>query len=493
MNLRSAAFASLLLSVPLYVPRVASAQNAVVYRLSYARVGDTSVHVAIVLPQPRTAPIAVVIPRSYPGGYKQIPYDSYVTNVHGFSEANATLEVKRDPDGPRWLIGRSGESAARIEYDVDVERMEREQLSAVDSSKVRKGYAGLLGYSVFAFVDGLEALPIELEIDSPARWPIVATLAPQTAAEDSGERSRLSVAGADYYHLADSEILMGPELRVERIDGPVPLVLAIYAECDVDAAIESRLAREALDRVAAYFGSPLAHYTVQLELLKPLPKHDYDFAQEHVDSGTFSMSIERAITVKTEQREKDARLFGLAHHMAHSWIPKRAYGIGYMPFNWEITPVIDTIWFNEGFAQYAAMEALAAPLPAKEAAAFREARLERYRNILRDAPALIQRMSLVELSREASFLYSDDFRLGMNTFSRGALMAADFDQSIRETTHNAKTLRDALVALIAQTDKSHQPFAIDDLPVIFANATGADAAALRAILSRWMQPQLRIN
>lgn len=223
-------------------------------------------------------------------------------------------------------------------------------------------------------------------------------------------------------------------------------------------------------------------------MLKPLPGHDYSFSQEHLDSGTFVLSIDRAVTAKSSQQQKDSILFGLAHHMAHSWIPKRAFGKGYMPFTWEITPVIDTVWFNEGFAQYAALEALAAPLPPADAAAFRESRLNRYRAILRDAPPVIQRMSLLDLSREASFLYSDDFRLGMNTFSRGALMAAEMDDSIRSTTHNSKSLRDALAALIAQTDKTHQPFAIDDLPAIFARSTGADPATLRSILSRSLAP-----
>ena len=116
-----------------------------------------------------------------------------------------------------------------------------------------------------------------------------------------------------------------------------------------------------------------------------------------------------------------------------------------------MTPVIDTIWFNEGFGRYAAIAALADALPKEEAAKYRTARLDRLRSIVASAPDFLQRMSLDELSREGSFLYGDDFRVGMNLFSRGALMAAEMDDRIRAQTSNQKSLRDALRYLMAWT------------------------------------------
>jgi predicted metalloprotease with PDZ domain len=164
---------------------------------------------------------------------------------------------------------------------------------------------------------------------------------------------------------------MGPDLKVSRIPGKIPLVMAIYAEGPVDAALEGQLAREALDRVQTYFGdTPFAQYTVQLELLKPLPGHDYGFSQEHTDSGTFSLSVNSAITAQSTTQRRDGTRFNFAHHMAHCWIPKLAYGVGYRPFIWEMTPVIDTIWFNEGFGRYAAIAALADGMPAADAKRF---------------------------------------------------------------------------------------------------------------------------
>ena len=85
-------------------------------------------------------------------------------------------------------------------------------------------------------------------------------------------------------------------------------------------------------------------------------------------------------------------------------------------------------------------------------------------------------MPLAELSRSASFMYSADFRIGMSTFSRGSLMAAEMDDRIRAATDGTKSLRDGLRALL----KAPQPFRVEDLPMIFQGATGVDVGGTLA-------------
>jgi predicted metalloprotease with PDZ domain len=469
---------SFLLLLPYSIP----AQRPLTYQVAYAAPSDTRVQITLILPEPLNTPVSLVMPRTYPGGYQQIPYDSFVEQLRTFSPTEKSLSVQRDENGPRWTIGEKGESVARIEYQVDVARMESRILSSVDSSKVRPGYVGLLGYSVFAFIDGLEDQKINLHIIAPKSWPVLTTLNPQIPAP----KAVTDASAPNYYALADSEVLMGPDLQLQRFEGKIPLILAVYAETTEDLQLDGQLARQALDRVQNYFGdTPFPQYTVQLELLRPLPDHDYGFSQEHLDSGTFSLSTDRAITAQSTQQARDINLFNYAHHMAHSWIPKRAYGVGYLPFTWEMTPVIDTIWFNEGFGRYAAIEAIAAGLPPQEAAAFRARQLTRLRQIVDNAPPFLRNMPLDVLSREASFLYSSDFRTGMNVFARGALMAAEMDDQIRNKTANQKSLRDALQALLTWSALHHRAFQTEDLPQIFQSATGVD---VQEILNRWMHP-----
>ena len=346
------------------------------------------------------------------------------------------------------------------------------------------GYAGLLGcHSVFAYLEGFEQMGVHLRIEAPPRWPVLSTLDPRLPTP----LGLIESEAKDYYELADSQVLMGPALRTRTLPGPIPLVMAIYAEGAVDDALEGRAAREALDAVQRYFGdTPLRHYTVHLELLQPREGHSYGFSQEHVESGSFSLSLDAALTADSPASLRDRVRFNYAHHMAHSWIPKRAYGVGYRPFTWEMTPVIDTIWFNEGFGRYAAIAAIAASLPAAQGKAFRDGQLANLHGVLDAAPPFIRHMSLEVLSREASFLYSEDFRTGRNVFARGALMAAEMDDRIRSQSQGKKSLRDALRALLRWSEENQRPFQTRELPGYFKSATGVEVAD---ILERWQQPQ----
>jgi predicted metalloprotease with PDZ domain len=481
--LRAAAIATMLLLLPLLSASFGATGDRLAYQLQYDLKTPSIVHISVKFTTPGDAPLTFIMPRSVPGGYAQRPYDPFVTNVKAFAPGGDAVAVQREELGPRWAIGKRGDHVIRVDYDVEVARMEREIFAASDSSNIREGYVGLLGYSTFAFFDGAEDRAIDLEIGGPAGWPVFSTLAPQVPALTSG----LSAHAADYYALADSQIMMGPKLQLRKIDGGVPLFLSVYAECDADTAQEAALARDALDKVIAYFGTtPFATYTVVLEFLRPVSaRHEYNFSMEHLSSGTFYMDTEHALTAKSTDAEKESHRFNYAHHIAHSWIPKRAYGHGYFPFTWEITPVIDTIWFNEGFGRYVAIAAMADAMSKDKAARYRAEGLGRLRRITAAAPPLLQRMPLDELSREGSFLYSEDFRVGQNLFARGALMAADMDDLIRSQTAGQRSLRDALRHLIDWSQQNHRAFRTEELPIIFRDATGVDTAD---ILTQWMRP-----
>ncbi len=464
----------------LLVPSLAWAQAPTVYHLRYAAPGDARVRVTLTLPSAGSAPVHFVMPRAIPGGYDQQEYDRYVRGVRAFSPGGAAVAVARE-DGPRWRLGEAGDRVSRVEYAVDVDEMEREIFDASATSKRCDGYLGLLGYSVFGYVEGADQGPVRLEIEAPAGWPAFTTLAPQ-APPATG---RASADASSFYALADSQVVLGPRAAFRRVPGDAPLYLAVYAETAEDLTMEAAVAREALDRVVAYFGHPpFAHYTVHLELLRPVsPRHEYGFSMEHLESGTFFLGVDRALTPASVESLRLTNLFNYAHHMGHAWIPKHAYGVHYFPHRWEIAPIIDTVWFNEGFGRYAAIEAVADGMPAGEGEAFRALNLKRLQRIVDEAPPVIRRMSLVELSRVASVLYSKDFRTGMNTFARGGLMAAELDRRIRERSGGAKRLRDALRFMPGWVARAGRGFRVEELPGIVREATGVDVAD---IFQRWL-------
>lgn len=469
---------SLLFSAP------TPAQEPIVYQLQYAPPGAEQVAVRLILPTLPPGSRTLVMPRAIPMGYGEQPYDRFVSEIRAFGRTAEPLPVERQGEAPRWTVGSPGSEIRRIEYQVDVARMEREILSAADCSKMRPGYLGLLGYSVFAFLEGFEEAPLLLEVAAPKDWPVLLTLSPALPAPVG----RASAQAPNFYALADSQVVMGRGLHLQRLEATAPLFVAIYSEGEFDPEGMGTLALEAYERVIAYFGgAPFPHYTVHQELLRPLSeRHRYGFSMEHLSSGTFYLAADEGITARSSEAERARARYNFAHHMAHAWIPKRSYGKGYYPFTWELAPVLDSIWFSEGFAQYAAIEALAAGLPEAEAPSYRERMLEaRFRRALGEAPPFIRKMSLVELSQVASTRYSEDFRTGRNVFSRGGLMAAEMDEHIRHASGGEKSLKDALRHLVAWSERTRRAFRIEELPVLFSMATGVDT---REILNRWLKP-----
>jgi predicted metalloprotease with PDZ domain len=448
-----------------------AASPAVLYRVELARPGDASVVVSLELTADAPAPVTLVIPRAVPMGYSQQEYDRYVSDVRGFGPRGEPLDAVRQ-EGPRFRIGASGASLRRVSYRVDLARMEREILSAADASRARPGYVGLLGYSVFGYLEGWEAKAVRLEVRSPAGWPLFTTLAP-AAPPATGE---VSAEAPDFYALADSQVAMGPSLHVRKVESRVPLYLAAYSEGEADLGLTASLVARAMDALVAYFGSsPFPHYTAYLELLKPLStEHRYGFSMEHLDSSHYFLAADAGVTPATPELPRRRALFNFAHHVAHAWIPKRAAGEGYFPFSWELAPVIDTIWLSEGFARYIAIEALADALPEPEAAAYRKAMLDSLRSLLAEVPAVVRDMPLVPLSRIASTRYSEDFRTGKTLFARGALLAAELDERIRAESGGSKRFRDAARYLVEWSAAHGRGFRTDELPVLFREATGVE-------------------
>ena len=64
-------------------------------------------------------------------------------------------------------------------------------------------------------------------------------------------------------------------------------------------------------------------------------------------------------------------------------------------------------------------------------------------------------------------------------------MAAEMDDRIRLQTRGEKSLRDALRHLMEWSRGNRRAFRLEELPVIFREATGVETAS---ILDRWMRP-----
>jgi len=127
-------------------------------------------------------------------------------------------------------------------------------------------------------------------------------------------------------------------------------------------------------------------------------------------------------------------------------------------------------------------------MPAAQGTEFRERQLQRLRHVLDEAPTFIREMPLLELSREASFMYALDFRMGKNIYSRGGLMAAEMDDRIRSRTSGKRSLRDSLRFLLDWTERNQRAFETQELGRLLSQSAGVD---VQDILARWMKANPR--
>lgn len=412
----------------------------------------------------------LVIPRSAPGTYDLTNYLAFVSNVKGYSLSGKVLDGTVG-DGSFFIFKGKEEFLIKISYEVDIKKMEFDLLGGFASSKMRENYLGILGYSVFGFIESFENQPIVLNIKTNKDWPIFSTLRP------SVERKK----GNDIYEienfalLADAQFLLGSSVQIfQVIDSKIPLFVAAYAETQISIEEIGRRGLLSLNGLADYFGYiPMPHYTMCYEFLNPTSElHSYGFSMEHLNSMTASLDISSAIK---EYNEK-ARIGGMVHHMGHSWLPLRSYGTEYRPFEWQTAPIIETIWLNEGFIWYVSYYNV---LDYKSILGF-------FKKTINEAPDYIQEKSLKNLSILGSTQYSMDFRIGKNLFSRGALLAHDIDILIQKETESKKSFKDAIIGLLKWTENNNRAFEYNEIESIMSESTGVD---LSDVWDKWQKPK----
>ncbi|CAF1230163.1 unnamed protein product [Rotaria sordida] len=467
-----------------------------------------------------------IMPRSVPSGYALEFYDSYVDNLIAKSSDGSLITVKKDSaGGPRWTLEcASNETLSTISYSINLTKHEQGILSGYDASKIRQNrYIGILGYSTFGYLepmDEVENLPLMLIVQSLPEWPIHLTL-PPTTNRVPGQQTYSTASGIakNYYHLADTQVFMGPSMNVtyipisydelyqqktksqlsfdqnlieqNYIQRSLSFYVVIYTEdtdnLDVDMA--TNLSVQAMKNLLLYYNNvPFSLYTVAMEMTKPLDdKHSYGISMEHLNSCT--INIEYGSGIHKNSTKDQIRIFqyNLAHHIQHAWLPKRLFSKFYYPFIFELTPVIDTIWFNEGFGQYIAMDAMARALPLNESYEYRQYFIKnRFEYKVNLAPLFIKQMPLPYLSMIASSLFSIDVRTTINVNSRGALMAKDMDELIQLNTQKQKSLRDGIIYMLNWSESNSYiiPFTMEQFPKFFMNATNVDVSP---VLEKWLQ------
>ena len=405
----------------------------------------------------------LVIPRSAPGTYILTNYIAFVDDVVGYTDVGERLPGIIG-DGSFFSFGEGNDLLNKVSYTIDIQKMEIDLLDASTSSKARKDYMGLFGYSVFGFIEGMETKAINLMINTDSSWPIFSTLRPDTKRQYGTDSYEVE----NFAELVDAQYLLGKAVQVIRVEeAPIPLFVASFAETTVDLEDIMNKGLLSLEKLADYFGYiPMPHYTLVYEFLNPISaRHDYGFNMEHLNSMTAHRDI-------SQEYDTNREIGSITHHIAHSWVPLRSWGEGYRPFAWQVAPLIETIWLNEGFIWYVSFQQILSD----------EGRLNWWKSNIDNAPDYIKNKNLKELSLLGSTQYASDFRIGKNLFSRGALMAYDLNDFIQKETNGKKSFKDAILGLLNWSKDNQRAFKYNEIESIMSKASGVD---LSPIWNKW--------
>jgi predicted metalloprotease with PDZ domain len=419
------------------------------------------------------APVSFIMPRSVPGTYGISFYDHFIMNIYAINDRGEKVTmIKNETDAPRWVCADPGKQITRIEYEVDLNRMERKSQPS-DASIIRPGFAGILNYSVFGWIEGTEKQNVQCSVNTYANWSIFSTNHPTTQLA----KETLVIKTESYNTLADGQIFMGTNFRVKEFKGITPLFVASYCQTENEWLDDYGLqGTMSMNILKDYFGElPFQHYSLMLIKSLPLDPGNYPpFGMEHLNSSTYfgdTTGLRRsAMTPDDVKRTMPTFL----HHMGHSLIPLRCYGDTYRPYVQEIPPIINNIWFNEGFMWFLPYDELKLP------------RMKiNFDNSVYNTSSEIKKLSLQQLSQAASTMYSADFRLGRGVYSRGALMAIEMNNYLKEKTNGKKSMKDVFRYLYQWSKMNNRPFTMVEFPSLINKACNID---LSSIYKKWQLP-----
>lgn len=443
------------------------------YSIEYKDSGSTRIQVLIQPAQKIKSSAAFIMPRSVPGAYSILNYDIFIEGISAVSSTGEKLVMQKDKsDAPRWNCTDTSNTISQIVYEIDLRKMEL-RLSSADASIVRPGFIGLLNYSILGWIEGTEMQPVQCSVHCMDQWPIFSSNQPTL----SMAKGTFTFHTENYYTLADGQLFMGTKLRVKEYKGLVPLFIASYCQTGDEYLDDyGKQGIMSLEILNEYFGElPFKQYSILLRKALPLePVTAPALGMEHLQSSTFMGDTSGFRSGPMNKEGLIQTIPTYLHHMGHAFLPLRCYGDAYRPYVKEIPPIINNIWFNEGFMWFIPFETLQSA----------EWKNIFYSNTYQTDPQ-IRKMDLQELSQEASLMYGGDFRLGRAVYSRGASMAIEMNNYLKEKTGGKKSMRDVIRFLYYWSKENKRPFTMKEFPLLINKASGVD---LTAIYNKWQLP-----
>jgi predicted metalloprotease with PDZ domain len=205
-------------------------------------------------------PLDLVMPSWTPGSYllREFP-----RHLQGFRvRSGSGDEVRWEKlDKNSWRV-HAPAGGAVVRYEVYANDL------TVRTSHLDATHGYVNGASVFLWLRGAEAAPVELTVEPPSGWRVTSALPPADA-EPADGRGAVRFRAEDFAQLFDSPIEIGTHRLIEWQTRGVPHRYAVWGRGDID---EDRLVRDTtrvVETVVDFWGGslPYSEYTFFLHLL----------------------------------------------------------------------------------------------------------------------------------------------------------------------------------------------------------------------------------
>ncbi|HEY3450967.1 MAG TPA: PDZ domain-containing protein [Myxococcales bacterium] len=410
---------------------------------------------------PAAGPVDLWMPAWTPGSYLVREYARHVQDFEAFDAEGAPLRFER-LDKATWRIHAQGKAQLHVRYRVYAFDL------TVRTNHLEGSHGYFNGAAMFVTGDALRARPCSLELSLPEGWRAHCAL---PASADGVFQAR------DFDELIDSPVEMGPLPSLTFTAAGKPHEVAIWGEGNFDPAGLTADLQKICEAEAKLFGG--------------LPLERYLFIVLLTDKGRGGLEHAASCTLllpRTGFRPKKSYeefLSLSAHEYFHLWNVKRIKPRALVPFDYQRENYTTLLWAMEGVTSY--YDALVLRRAGLFDAPRYLAKLGEVVTIVESQPGR-RATSLAEASRLAWIKhYRPDENTpnsGISYYSKGEVVAALLDLTLRKATGGQRSLDDLMRLLFnLYGDGSGVPE--DGVEKAASDVAGTDLAAFfdRAIRS----------
>lgn len=386
------------------------------------------------------------IPVWTPGSYRLRDFPERIREVQA-RVGERTVPAER-LSRTAWQVRHGRTDGVEISYTVAIAPGDR----FLDPAKTRRCIT-YEGPAVYLYARGLERAPCHVRFDLPAGWSQASGLQPQTDG---------SFLAADYDVLADCPVKLGvfQKFGFQSHGAQVEVILDSVADLEFDSQRWLTGLQAITDEGGAIFGG--------------LPCDRYVFlftAGARADGGGLEHLNSTAIGISRNALRRDpASTFGIAaHEFFHVWNVKRLRPVELGPFTYD-RPVRTTgLWLAEGVTSYYGdvLQARAGQMSPARFWQAQAAGISDWESRPGRAHTSLEQASFRVWDKQAPDRVID-------YYGGGQVIGLLLDLEIRAATGNARSLDDAMVAMLRSCADRKRGLTADEITTICSQVAGQD-------------------